>query len=69
MNLNDLVQEVCSFVEFETRQARGRDRARAGREPIPVRVDLVQIEQVLLNLMSNALDALQEMPRSDRPWS
>ena len=29
---------------------------------IPVRVDLVQIEQVLLNLVRNALDALEEAP-------
>ena len=33
---------------------------------LPVRVDLVQIEQVLLNLLRNALDALQEVPRDRR---
>ena len=31
-------------------------------EGIPIHVDLVQIEQVLLNLVRNALDALEEVP-------
>jgi two-component system sensor kinase FixL len=61
VDLNYLVREVCSFVEFETTRmdlAVGLDLAPG---EIFVEVDLVQIEQVLLNLARNALDALEEV--------
>ena len=32
-------------------------------DPLPVRVDRVEIEQVILNLMQNALDAVEEVRR------
>jgi C4-dicarboxylate-specific signal transduction histidine kinase len=35
-------------------------------EPLSVRVDVVQIEQVFLNLIRNALDALLEVPQDQR---
>jgi two-component system, LuxR family, sensor kinase FixL len=61
-DLNHLVREVCSFVEFETNRIGLQIELDPGGEAIPVRVDLVQIEQVLLNLVRNAIDALQESP-------
>jgi len=33
---------------------------------LPVKIDVVQIEQVLLNLIRNALDALLEIPEDER---
>jgi two-component system, LuxR family, sensor kinase FixL len=65
-DLNHLVREVCSFVEFETGRMGLQIEVDPGVEPIPVRVDLVQIEQVLLNLVRNAIDALQESPDGRR---
>jgi PAS domain S-box-containing protein len=65
-DLNHLVREVCSFLEFETGKMGltiGLDLTE-GR--VPVNVDLVQIEQVLLNLVRNALDALEEVPTEER---
>jgi PAS domain S-box-containing protein len=66
VDLNYLVREVCGFVEFET----GKLDVQIGTEladgEIPVDVDLVQIEQVLLNLVRNALDALEERPAGER---
>ena len=62
VDLNHLVREVSSFVELDTSKmgfAIGLDLEPGG---ILVDVDLVQIEQVLLNLVRNALDALQEVP-------
>jgi C4-dicarboxylate-specific signal transduction histidine kinase len=61
-DLNHLVREVCSFVEFEMNRVGLQIELDPGGEAIPVRVDLVQIEQVLLNLVRNAIDALQESP-------
>jgi two-component system sensor kinase FixL len=61
VDLNYLVREVCSFVEFDaTKMEFGVGLDLAPGE-ILVDVDLVQIEQVLLNLVRNALDALQEV--------
>lgn len=65
-DLNRLVQEVCSFLEFETAKLGLQIELDLVGEPIPVHVDLVQIEQVLLNLVSNALDALEETPQPGR---
>lgn len=66
IDINHLVREVCSFVEFDTDKmdfAIALDLRLGG---IAVDVDLVQIEQVLLNLVRNALDALQEVPSPAR---
>jgi two-component system sensor kinase FixL len=66
VDMNRLVREVCTFVEFDA----GRDAVDIeidlNEGELTVRVDLVLIEQVLLNLVRNALDALQEMPASRR---
>ncbi len=66
VDLNHLVREVCSFVEFETSKLSIQIELDLAGEPIPVHVDLVQIEQVLLNLVRNALDALEESPEGER---
>ena len=65
-DLNSLVKEVCSFVEFEARKTGVVIEQELSMERLPVRVDLVQIEQVLLNLIRNALEALLEVPKKSR---
>jgi len=57
---------VCSFVEFETTRLDLQVQLELAEGEIPVDVDLVQIEQVLLNLVRNALDALEERPAGER---
>jgi len=66
VDLNHLVREVCSFVEFDTDKMGFAIELDPEPDGITVDVDLVQIEQVLLNLVQNALDALQEVPPSAR---
>jgi C4-dicarboxylate-specific signal transduction histidine kinase len=66
VDLNHLVREVCSFVDFDTGKMDFAIELDLEPDEIPVNVDLVQIEQVLLNLVRNALDALQEIPPGDR---
>jgi PAS domain S-box-containing protein len=65
-DLNHLVREVCSFVDFETAKLGIEIDLDLAPEPVPVHVDLVQIEQVLLNLVRNALDALEDTPAEAR---
>ncbi len=66
VDLNYLVREVCGFVEFETGKLDLQVQLQLAEGEIPVNVDLVQIEQVLLNLVRNALDALEEKPVGER---
>ena len=66
VDLNYLVREVCGFLEFETGKLELRIELDLAEGEIPVNVDLVQIEQVLLNLVRNALDALEHKSVADR---
>ncbi|MBK5963583.1 PAS domain-containing sensor histidine kinase [Thiocystis minor] len=65
-DLNHLVREVMSFLEFETNRLGIQMQLDLASAAIPVQVDLVQVEQVLLNLVGNALDALEEQPEDRR---
>jgi two-component system sensor kinase FixL len=61
-----MLAEVSVFAEFEIAKLGLTIELDLVVEEIPVRVDLVQIEQVLLNLVRNALDALEEVPPNRR---
>jgi len=65
-DLNQVVCEVCSFVEFEARKVGVVIERELSLSEMIVRIDVVQIEQVLLNLIRNALDALQDVPEGER---
>jgi len=62
VDLNNMVAEVCAFAEFETAKLGLAIDLDLAAGELPVWVDLVQIEQVLLNLVRNALEALAEVP-------
>jgi two-component system, LuxR family, sensor kinase FixL len=66
VDLNALVREVVTFVEYEARKLGVDIDSQLNRSTLRIRVDLVQIEQVLLNLLRNAMDALQEIPPGRR---
>lgn len=65
-NLNHLVLEVTSFIEYEVNRHRVELTLELSRGALPVKVDLVQIEQVLLNLVRNAIDAMKMVPSDHR---
>ncbi|MEJ2213817.1 MAG: PAS domain S-box protein [Gammaproteobacteria bacterium] len=65
-DLNQLVQEVCSFVEFESRKLNVKIVTELFGHPLQVQVDLVQIEQVILNIVRNAFDVLQSLNETDK---
>ncbi len=62
VNLNHLVLEVASFTEYDANRNRVELNLELSDEGLPVKVDLVQIEQVLLNLVRNAIDAMKMVP-------
>jgi PAS domain S-box-containing protein len=66
VNLNHLVLEVASFIEFESNRHKVEVCVELSDEVLPVMVDLVQIEQVLLNLVRNAIDAMVQVDSTQR---
>ncbi|HBH35934.1 MAG TPA: PAS domain-containing sensor histidine kinase [Gammaproteobacteria bacterium] len=58
--LNNLVHEVLSFLDFETRKNNIQIKLDLAVDLPAVSIDLVQIEQVILNMTRNAVDALIE---------
>ncbi|MGD8266215.1 MAG: PAS domain S-box protein [Chromatiales bacterium] len=60
VDLNNMVHEVLSFIDFEIRKAGVEVQLDLEKQIPKARVDLVQMEQVVLNLVRNAVDALNE---------
>jgi signal transduction histidine kinase len=57
VDLADLVREAARFAEVEAQQLGVALRVEPSSTPLPVEVDVVQIEQVILNLVRNAFEA------------
>ena len=66
LHLNDLVEEVIQFITPEARERDVRLTVALATELPPLELDAVQIEQVILNLLRNALEAIYEDP-GDHP--
>jgi PAS domain S-box-containing protein len=58
LNLNSVVQEVIVLVRTELRRNEITVRAHLGDDLQPVCCDRVQMQQVLLNLIANAIEAM-----------
>jgi PAS domain S-box-containing protein len=65
LDLNDTVQEVLVMIAPEARQHRILVRTDLATGLAPVRGDRVQLQQVMLNLAMNGIDAMKTV--SDRP--
>lgn len=66
LNMNDLVREIAKIVEPRLRESHVMLEVRLDDTLQPVLADLVQMRQVLLNLMLNAVDAMSETPSHRR---
>lgn len=64
-NLPKLVQEACALALVGAKEYNVRVRYALAMEPEAVMVDRVQIQQVILNLVRNAIDAMAELPRRE----
>ncbi len=65
-NINQIVRESLKLAEMDTRIHDIRVNTALNERLPPVVVDSVQIEQVILNLMRNAIDAMEQTPTEDR---
>lgn len=65
-NLNALLQEVLGFVQSEIRLREIKLRLELDPELPAAPLDRIQIQQVLLNLLRNAIEALENVPASAR---
>lgn len=66
VDLNLLAKETCSMISHELKRHQLKIERRLSQRELWVKVDSVQIEQVLLNLLRNALDALSDVAVPDR---
>jgi C4-dicarboxylate-specific signal transduction histidine kinase len=66
LNLNDIIRDVLVLVEYKMTKAAVRLRAQFSNDLVPVSADRVQLQQVALNLVMNAIEAMSatgERPR------
>ncbi len=61
-DLGALLRKTLALMEPQLRAAQVRPEVRAEPELPPVRCNAVEIQQVLVNLLLNALDAMQDTP-------
>jgi signal transduction histidine kinase/integral membrane sensor domain MASE1 len=66
LDLNDLIRNVARLLGTDTIIRNVRFALELPPEPVEVSGDRVQLEQVLLNLFVNAMDAMSETPGAER---
>lgn len=62
LDLNDSVREVVRIVSPEVTRRGVILRTVLAQEPLPVRCDPIHLQQVIINLVMNGLDAMDEVP-------
>lgn len=66
IDLRTLVPEVLTLFEYQARLSEVTITVELGSAPLTVLVDSIQIQQVLVNLIQNALEALVGVPPAQR---
>jgi len=66
VNVNELVRKSIALLNFELRHANIKFDLRLAAELPLALADDIQVEQVLVNLIYNAMQAMEEMPVSQR---
>lgn len=64
--VHSLVTEMAELLAIEARQAQVRIEFELGIDLPDVLADRIQVQQVLLNLMRNAIEAMEQTPQAER---
>jgi PAS domain S-box-containing protein len=65
-DINSLIHECARLMQVNLRHQEVALRLQLAEDLPQVSVDAVQIQQVLVNLMNNAIDAMTHLPRAER---
>ena len=66
ISISSTIKSVIEFVEPDIRKYKIGTDLQIADDLLPVKADRVQIEQVILNLITNAIHAVQELPENSR---
>lgn len=66
LNINDLIHELIVLLGDDSKRRHVRIHTHLAYDLPKVKVDRVQLQQVVLNLLVNAMDAVNEKPDEDR---
>ncbi len=66
VRINGVVEEAVGFAEAEARKRRVKIQSRLAREDPELRADPLLLQQVLLNLIRNGMDAMAGTPPEER---
>jgi signal transduction histidine kinase len=58
LDINETIREVIALAQYQLRRSEIQLETQLGRDLPPVRGDKVQLQQVLLNLIINAIEAM-----------
>jgi signal transduction histidine kinase len=65
LDLNEVVRETLAFISFSAVARDAELTNSLSATALPIRGDRIQLEQVLLNLIVNAIDATSASPKAD----
>jgi len=66
LNIQRVIEDIAEFAEADARQHDARIQFEISSHLPTVRGDLIQIQQIILNLVHNGLEAMMEMPAGTR---
>jgi signal transduction histidine kinase len=66
IDLNELVRETEEFLSALAVARQVELKNSIAPIPLPIRADRIQLQQVILNLIVNAMDAMSDMPKAER---
>ncbi|MFH1604642.1 MAG: PAS domain S-box protein, partial [Pseudomonadota bacterium] len=66
LRIADVIEEVIGFAELEARKARVRISVSIPADLPAAYADKIMIEQVVLNLVKNGIEAMHDTPRTER---
>jgi two-component system sensor histidine kinase DctS len=65
-DINQVAEEATGFIDAEARRSATRIRLQLDRDIPPLQADSVLLEQVVLNLAKNGIEAMQDVPAASR---